>query len=439
MRAPPHASGALSRGLEGTLVIAATADIMLHGVRLSVVTERSAAKALALAWRQSMLVLLVMLLAGLGAVWLGRVASRRTAKPIESLAEAARAITHGDLSQQLAPSGADEIANLAADFNHMTTRVRNMVDGLTAQAATLQAEVLARRRAEAALQSLNADLEGVVQARTGELQAANAQLEATIDDLRTMQDKLVQAEKLAGLGGLVAGVAHELNTPIGNARLAADVTKNSVSRFQTARENGLKRSDLVEFESAIQTGMDIVERNLGRAATLISGFKQLAIDQTSYQRRRFAVTEVLDEVSMALAPALRSTHVTLSVAKVPYIEMDSFPGPLSQILLNLIQNSLVHGCEGMAGGMVSLSVHEGVLGTVVITVGDNGKGIPQTHLNRVFDPFFTTRFGQGNSGLGLNIVHNLVTGLMGGDIQVSSEPGHGTVFTIRLPLQAPSG
>ncbi|WP_391091299.1 ATP-binding protein [Vibrio sp. NH-UV-68] len=273
------------------------------------------------------------------------------------------------------------------------------------------------------------DLEQRVEERTQELKQA-------LDILKATQEELVRSEKLSGLGSLVAGIAHELNTPIGNAIVVASSLKDFNREFVESTKEGLRRSVLDNYIEQSGQSADSIERNLRRAAELISSFKQVAVDQSSYQRRTFELDEILHELRITMSPNLSRSNITLSEACQHKIKMDSYPGPLTQVLMNLLSNALVHAFTDHEQRQIEI---KGSLEQqhAVITVTDNGLGIANEHLNKVFDPFFTTRLGQGGSGLGLNIVYNLVTGLLGGEIKVTSELGQGCCFTLTLPLVAP--
>lgn len=435
-RIRPDAADAFRKGLAGGLAAVVTQRLPLNGRDMFVVAEQPAVEALSLALRQMLLVVGAMLLALLGAIVFGIRASRRISQPIEALAVGTRAVAEGSLDREIPSNGHDEIAHLADDFNRMTGRLREMIHGLNEKSAQLELENASRREAESALQALNADLEERVRMRTEELSEANEELSVTLENLQATQAQLVQSEKLASLGALVAGIAHELNTPIGNARIAASTLNGRTKRFDVAMESGLKRSTLLEFSRVVREGSDIIDRNLERAASLIASFKQVAVDQTSYQRRSFALKEVVDEIGLTLAPTIRHSGVHLSLEVPEGIVLDSYPGPLGRVIVNLINNAVVHAFEPEKPGNITIvAVDRG--NRVALHVTDDGKGIPAEHLRHIYDPFFTTRMGQGGSGLGLNIVYNLVTDLLGGEISVDSEPGQGTTFLVLLPYCAP--
>lgn len=276
-------------------------------------------------------------------------------------------------------------------------------------------------------------LEELVEDRTSELVKSNAETMRAMEALKSMQAELVRSEKMAGLGSLVAGVAHELNTPIGNAVMVASTLADSHRSFSEAMQGALKRSTLISFSGTVGESCQILTRNLERAAHLISSFKQVAVDQSSYQRRQFALSEVVEEISQALAPSLRHSGTKLSVDVPEGIMLDSYPGPLGQVLMNLINNAMVHGYGPDTSGPIFVRARQKDTTLVELSVSDEGKGIPAEYIGRVFDPFFTTRLGQGGSGLGLNIVYTLVADLLRGTIEVNSEVGKGTVFRVLVP------
>jgi signal transduction histidine kinase len=277
---------------------------------------------------------------------------------------------------------------------------------------------------EERMAALNVELEARVEARTTELQ-------------RT-QDDLIRSEKLAALGALVAGIAHELNTPIGNSVTVASTLHEKTAEFAEQIADGtLKRSSLNSYLAAAQTASDLLLRSLSQARNLVASFKQVAVDQTSDQRRKFDVREVVGEVLTTLSPTIRKTPFSISLDIPEGIVMDSFPGPFGQIVTNFISNAVLHAFDGRLAGTVTLRAGLPEHGQLVLTVTDDGNGIPDEHLRRIFDPFFTTKLGKGGSGLGLNIVYNIVTRVLGGKISVESRVGAGTTFMLTMPLCAP--
>ena len=266
--------------------------------------------------------------------------------------------------------------------------------------------------------------------RNDALLAANAELVRT-------REQLVQSSKLAALGALVAGIAHELNTPIGNSVLVATTLQEALANLEVKFADRLTRSDLCAFMEESREGIDILIRSLSRAADLVASFKQVAVDRTTAARRAFKLKETVDEILLTLSPALRKTTHRVEVQIPDDLVLDSYPGPFGQVLTSLINNALVHAFDGITEGVIAITAERDGDQGVRIVVSDNGHGIAEAHLGRVFDPFFTTKLGQGGSGLGLSVAYNLVTGILGGDIDVTSQPETGARFVLRLPLVAP--
>jgi two-component system, NtrC family, sensor kinase len=287
-----------------------------------------------------------------------------------------------------------------------------------------------------ALDSSFSELEKRVGERTRELRTVNQTLLGTLEQLQQTQHHLVQSEKLAALGSLVAGVAHELNTPIGNGLTVATSLCDSCDEMKQQLAQGLTRTALEKFMRDMDEGSQLVSRNLERASELVSGFKQVAMDRTSAQRRNFSLTALLTETRLTLSPAFKRTPFVVEIEAANECWMDSYPGPLGQVITNLLNNTLVHAFTGRDQGRVRMSTRTTV-DAVEIAVEDDGVGIPEENLSRVFDPFFTTKLGEGGNGLGMHIVHNIVTSILGGDIRLYSEVGRGTTIVLILPLVAP--
>lgn len=288
------------------------------------------------------------------------------------------------------------------------------------------------RRAEQELADLNADLELRVAERTASLTEA-------MQTLQRAQEELVQSDKLASLGAVVAGVAHELNTPIGNSVLLASTMVQDLRALETEFQSGsLRKSVLEDFIADALRASSLLEQSLARARDMVASFKQVAIDQSSERRRQFLLHELVHDVSETLRPGMRNPAWKLETVLQTGIEMDSFPGPLGQVISNLVQNACMHGLREDESGSVRITAQIVDPATVQIEVIDDGVGMTPDVMGRIFDPFFTTRLGQGGSGLGLSIVYRLVTTILGGRITVSSEPGQGSSFTVVLPRIAPA-
>ncbi|WP_374586288.1 ATP-binding protein [Pseudoduganella sp.] len=255
--------------------------------------------------------------------------------------------------------------------------------------------------------------------------------------LQEAQSQLVSQEKLAALGSLMAGVAHELNTPIGNSLLiASTLEQKTIELEQAVNGPGLRKSELLAFIDDTRKASTLVMRGLHSAADLVSSFKQVAVDRTTEQRRVFNLHQVTHEIVATVMNRIRNACHKIEFDVPDSIALDSYPGPFGQVITNLINNALLHAFDGREGGRMRLVAATPVAGRVLVTFSDDGGGIAPENLTRIFDPFFTTKLGQGGSGLGLSISYNIVTSLLGGQIGVDSSSG-GTSFTLDLPLTAP--
>jgi signal transduction histidine kinase len=256
--------------------------------------------------------------------------------------------------------------------------------------------------------------------------------------LKITQSKLVEQEKLAALGSLVAGIAHELNTPIGNSLLMASTMQELSQEFlQKVRDNQLRRSDLENYSVSSVQSADLIVRSLSSAANLVSSFKQIAVDQTSDQRRSFELSHFCQEVALTLSNRSRREGTEIRVESAEELMLDSYPGSLGQVLNNLIINAMVHGLHERSHGVISLQCQSLDEQHVKLIVKDNGVGISKENIERIFEPFFTTRLGTGGSGLGLHICYNIMHSVLGGSIEVKSEIERGTSFILILPRVAP--
>jgi len=268
---------------------------------------------------------------------------------------------------------------------------------------------------------LNQDLEKRVADRT-------AELESSIKVIKEAQAKLVQSEKMAALGGLVAGVAHEINTPVGVGITAASHMETATKEFEKLFEKEqMKKSDLQSFLATSKEASRILLTNLTRAAQLIQGFKQVSVDQNTGGKRVIDFKEYIDKILMSLHPKIKVTKHKIIVNCPDKLMVDTFPGAISQILTNLIMNSLTHAYDEDEDGDISISVSQKDK-FIDIKYRDDGKGIDAEHITHVFDPFFTTKRASGGTGLGMNIVYNLITQKLGGQISCESTPGQGTLF-----------
>lgn len=295
-------------------------------------------------------------------------------------------------------------------------------------------DITERKQAEEALLLLNEELELRVQQRTYEYQQANQDLQKSLEILQMAQEQLVQSEKMVALGKLVAGVAHEVNTPLGVGVTAASYFEQQTRDFERLYWQGeLKRSDLEKYVTLATQSISMILGNLRRAAEQIQSFKQVAVDQTSSEKRLFNLKTYLDDVLLSLRPKLKKLPHTVTIECPPDLDLESYPGAFSQIITNLMINSFTHAFEGIESGEIRIGVtqreHE-----LTLSYHDNGKGMTAEERTRIFEPFYTTKRSQGGSGLGLHIVYNLVTQRLNGHIECQSSPGAGATFLIQIPL-----
>jgi PAS domain S-box-containing protein len=271
-----------------------------------------------------------------------------------------------------------------------------------------------------------------------QLRSARDAAEAALQRLKEAQDSLVEAEKLAALGRLVAGVSHEINSPVGTSLTIASVLESKAAKFATEVARGsLKRSSLNEFLAVVKTASAHLTGNLARAAELIQSFKQVAVDQSYLERRTFDPGELAQQLAASLESDLRKSGLTLNVECLSGPTMTSYPGPFGQVLTNLLMNAIVHAFPDGKSGRIDLAIRACGEGDIEIAVSDNGCGMSADLRRQAFNPFFTTRRHEGNVGLGLHIVHNIVSGRLGGRIKLESKPGAGTRIQMIVPRVAP--
>ena len=271
-----------------------------------------------------------------------------------------------------------------------------------------------------------------------EMRKARDAAEAALRNLRETQNSLIEAEKLAALGRLVAGVAHEVNNPVGISLTVASALERKTANFTAEVARGeLRRSSLNDFLDTSRDAASQLVANLNRAAELIQSFKQVAADRNYSDQRSFDLGDLTEQVVMSLRPGLRKHNLTLNVDCQPNLMMNSYPGPYGQVLTNLFLNSVAHAFPDGKAGTVDILVRELGKDNVEIIFSDNGCGMSLDVRRRAFDPFFTTRRDQGGTGLGLHIVYSIVTNRLGGRLDLDSEPGEGTRIQMILPRVAP--
>lgn len=271
-----------------------------------------------------------------------------------------------------------------------------------------------------------------------QLRSAKDTAEHALEDLKQTQANLIQAEKLASLGGLVAGVAHEINTPVGVSLTAASTLALETEQIDRLYKNeNMGEEDFKDYLNTAGEVVRLLNTNLNRAASLIQSFKQVAVDQVSDERRQFLLGEYIEEVLTSLAPSLRRTQVSTRIACPAELVVDTYPGSLSQVLTNFVVNTVLHAFEEGGNGSIDITVDQPTEEMVRLRFVDDGKGIPAENLPRIFDPFFTTKRSSGGSGLGLHIVFNIISRSLQGSVTVESTVGVGTTFTVLFPRVAP--
>ncbi len=267
-----------------------------------------------------------------------------------------------------------------------------------------------------------------------ELRKRNTELATSMETIQMAQAQLVESERMASLGGLVAGIAHDVNTPLGVSVTATSFLQDRVQKLQSAYDDKkLTGSIMTSFLSEAQQTITLLTNNLNRASDLISSFKQVAVDQTSEAIREINVSEYLSEVVQSLAPNLKKTQHTIDIHCPDDLLIKCAPGVLAQILTNMIMNSLIHGFEDTPKGAIRLEISKQD-DNLIIDYSDDGRGLDEGTLERHFDAFFTTRRGKGGSGLGTHIMYNLVTQTLGGSIQAFSQPDQGLQYKITIPV-----
>jgi signal transduction histidine kinase len=336
-------------------------------------------------------------------ILVGLAIARSIVRPLRSLMNAVNAIVCGHYAHAVGDLDArDEIGDMARAVE------------------VFRADAIAKRQTEL------------------DLKASKENAEDALRELQDAQRSLIEAEKFAALGGLVAGVAHEVNNPIGISLTVASSFARRCAQFSDEISGGaVRRSKLEEFVAGSHEAAKQLVTNLNRAADLIRSFKQVAVDRSDAERRVFNLRDATEQMMVSLRPALKHSLVWLSVDVPPEISLKSYPGPYGQVLTNLVLNALDHAFPDKRAGTLRLTARK--LGTdqVEIEFADDGVGMNEDVQRRAFEPFFTTRRNRGGTGLGLHIVYTLVTRRLGGSLRLESAPGRGTVFRIRLPLTAP--
>ena len=350
------------------------------------------------------LVIAVVTLVSLAVIgFFGMVFARSVSLPLRSLMTSMSRIAEGRLDTRVAGTEArDEIGEMARALE------------------IFRENAIARLRAES------------------DLLASKQRTETAYQELRATQNSLIEAEKLAALGGLVAGVAHEVNNPVGVSVTVASTLARRCETFSEELNRGeLRRSRLNEFVDGNREAANMLLANLHRAAELIQSFKQVAVDRSHAERRTFDMKDLTDQIMLSLRPTLSKRNIALTIDCPEGVEMNSYPGAWGQVLTNLTLNAVSHAFSPDVDSAIDIHVHRLDQDNIEVVFSDNGQGMTDDVKRRAFDPFFTTARGRGGTGLGLHIVHNIVTNQLGGRIAVASEPGRGVRFRMALPTTAP--
>lgn len=322
----------------------------------------------------------------------------------------------------------------ARRFVNMNTDIVNNSKELKLKNIALQAAWEEISCSQEEISKLNKNLEQRVVERTQDLEKTNHDLTVAMERLKLTQSQLIQSEKMVALGGLVAGVSHEINTPVGVSVTAASHLQEKTKEITELFSKSLmKKSDLEKYINLSNESSEVILANLQRASELIKSFKQVAVDQSNEEKRSFKIKEYLSQVLLSLKPKLKKTNIAIGVNCEEDLEIYSYPGAFSQVITNLVMNSLVHAFNDGQEGTIIFDI-EKQDNNILFTYSDNGKGIDKEIIGKIFDPFFTTKRGQGGTGLGLNIIYNIVTQTLGGSITCESEPGTQTIFKIVFPI-----
>ena len=331
------------------------------------------------------------------------------------------------------------IVNVSIIARLIAENFRRLAENAKRLTADLQHRLSELKVSDEALRNLNNMLEQRVVERTVQFDEANKTLQNLVAKLELAHTELVQSEKLASLGSMVAGISHELNTPVGNVLTLTTSLENLLQQMNdTLNASQVKRS---EFEELLKTGAEmaaLATKSTIRAVELMASFKQVAVDQTSEKRRNFNLRNVIEDNLAALLPTIKKQHKALRIDNQvsAQIQCDSYPGPLGQIIVNLTQNALLHGFDGRDSGVITITA-ERQGEQIVLTVSDDGVGMEPNVLMHVFDPFFTTKLGKGGSGIGLSISYRIASSVLGGSLSATSSAGQGAQFTLTMPMEAP--
>lgn len=357
---------------------------------------------------------------------LSQLIRRRVLTPVHAFVKEIQDITFNkNFDSQVTKPNLTELQGLSDSVNSMLTKIQQQIEKF--------------KIAEQEITELNQGLEQKVVTRTQALRDSNQELLDALEQVHQYQSQVIQSEKMASLGQMVAGIAHEVNTPIGLGVTASTMLSDRIDEIKADLDNkSLSAKKLERFLAESKENTQIIYRNLSRAADLISSFKQVAVDQTADSARLVKLESFVQEVILSLHPTLKKYQHNIVINCDSDLELKTKPGPINQVLINMIMNSLIHAFDTNSNGLITIDIsceHN----VCQIKYQDNGKGIEEKIKQRIFDPFVTTKRGEGGSGLGLHLVYNLVTQALGGNINVESELGHGATFHISFPVNVEGG
>lgn len=356
-------------------------------------------------------------------------------KPLNVLEEEIIDFAGGNYSKKITIKSNDEIGRLANTFNQMARKIEEADAELKSLNQSLESKLEERtyelRRTNEYLEEALSQSEEI----QSELTVKNEELENAMEQLQYSNKQIIEATKSNLTGQLIAGVAHEIKTPVGVILTTNSYILKEIEEFNDKlNSGGVKRSDLSHFIDTLHEASININRNLNNTISLISNFKEVAVDQTSQRKRQFDLRYYISETVSNLRPVFKHTPYKIDISCPEGIKIDSYPGAYSQILTNLIMNSIKHGFGSRDHGTINIEA-AAKDNNIILIYRDNGKGISQENLENIFTPFFSTSHNKGGSGLGLSVVKNLVEQTLQGSISCNSSLGNGVEFTITLPIE----
>ncbi len=365
------------------------------------------------------LILIFILVVLLSVLIIAAYLGKKISQPFVELVDVSNSMAQGDLTVKAEGKGFEESLKLAKSFNRMASIIntdQNILENIVSLRTTeLQEEVELRKGKET------------------DLENSNAELKDSISQLKLAQDQLIESEKMASLGSLVAGIAHEINTPLGVAVTSSSILGPSIKKIKKSLQDGtLTKEQMLKFVTNLDEAALLIEHNLNRTTDLVKSFKQVAVEKTNLHKAEFDLNRLLETLLISLIPETKKYNVNINNAIPNNIILDSYSGDFYQLLTNLILNSLIHGFGKNKNGnlVVTANLSDHMLS---LSIKDDGVGMHQDMSDRIFEPFYTSKRGTGGSGLGLSIVYNIVNTKLGGEISVISKPDEGAEFIIVCP------